>query len=211
MRVVISIAWHAAWHQVTPPNQTSSTEWEAIVQLGIWQNIRSDSGAHPATHWTNTRVPPSEVKQKGSQADHSPSSSAKGMKWRLQLPSVYACHWSFKDSKFTSPFMHYSRNTPCYCQFFCFITLWMLNVTTVIGEWELKRIRKEVGVVKPKEQEFLRRIQPTRCDVSQFIYFCKTLYMFQTGFPSIIRSSNRTYSVRYLSNQYCYLLLAWPG
>jgi len=24
---------------------------------------------------------------------------------------------------------------------------------------------------------------------SQFIYFCKTLYMFQTGFPSIIRSS----------------------
>ena len=32
------------------------------------------------------------------------------------------------------------------------------------------------------------RIQPTRCDVSQFIYFCKTLYMFQTGFPSIARS-----------------------
>ena len=25
--------------------------------------------------------------------------------------------------------------------------------------------------------------------VSQFIYFCKTLYMIQTGFPSIIRSS----------------------
>ena len=34
-----------------------------------------------------------------------------------------------------------------------------------------------------------RTVQPTRCDVSQFIYFCKTLYMFQTGFPSIIRSS----------------------
>ena len=28
-----------------------------------------------------------------------------------------------------------------------------------------------------------------KCDVSQFIYFCKTLYMFLTGFPSIIRSS----------------------
>ena len=31
------------------------------------------------------------------------------------------------------------------------------------------------------------RIQPTRCKVSQFIYFYKTLYMFQTVFPSIIR------------------------
>ena len=35
----------------------------------------------------------------------------------------------------------------------------------------------------------IRRVQPTRCNVSQFLYFCKTLYMFQTGFPSIIRSS----------------------
>ena len=42
----------------------------------------------------------------------------------------------------------------------------------------------------------IRREQPTRCDVSQFIYFYKTLYMFQTVFPSIIRSSK---------------LLAWPG
>jgi len=36
---------------------------------------------------------------------------------------------------------------------------------------------------------FIRRVQPTRCNVSQFLYFCKTLYVFQTGFPSIIRSS----------------------
>ena len=35
----------------------------------------------------------------------------------------------------------------------------------------------------------VRRVQPTRCNVSQFIYFYKTLYMFQTGFPSIVRSS----------------------
>ena len=32
------------------------------------------------------------------------------------------------------------------------------------------------------------RVQPVKCDVSQFIYFCKTIYMFQTVFPSIIRS-----------------------
>ena len=30
----------------------------------------------------------------------------------------------------------------------------------------------------------VRRVQPTRCDVSQFIYFCKTLHMFQTGFSA---------------------------
>ena len=35
----------------------------------------------------------------------------------------------------------------------------------------------------------VRTVQPTRCNVSQFVYFCKTLYMFQTVFPSIIRSS----------------------
>ena len=33
------------------------------------------------------------------------------------------------------------------------------------------------------------RVQPTRCSVSQFIYFCKTLYVFQTIFPSIITRS----------------------
>ena len=32
--------------------------------------------------------------------------------------------------------------------------------------------------------------------------------MFQTVFPSIIRSTNCTYSVRNLSDRYCYLLLA---
>jgi len=33
------------------------------------------------------------------------------------------------------------------------------------------------------------RVQQKRCNVSQFIYFCKTFYTFQTVFPSIIRSS----------------------
>jgi len=35
----------------------------------------------------------------------------------------------------------------------------------------------------------VRTVQPTRCNVSHFIYFCKTLYMFQTDFPSVISSS----------------------
>jgi len=33
------------------------------------------------------------------------------------------------------------------------------------------------------------RVQPTRCDFSQFIYFCKMFCMFQMVFPSITRSS----------------------
>jgi len=57
------------------------------------------------------------------------------------------------------------------------------------------------------------RVQSTKCDFSQFIiYFCKTLYMFQTGFSVHHQElKNCTYSVRHLSDQYCYLLLARPG
>ena len=47
-----------------------------------------------------------------------------------------------------------------------------------------------VGLVKnDKETMCIRRVQPTRRKVSQFIYFCNTLYKFQTVFPSIVRSS----------------------
>ena len=35
----------------------------------------------------------------------------------------------------------------------------------------------------------IRRVQPKRCNISYYVYFCMTLYMFQTVFPSIIRSS----------------------
>ena len=59
------------------------------------------------------------------------------------------------------------------------------------------------------------------------VYFCKTLYMFQTGFPSIIGSSKlhiqrqvfvrpilapaASLAVRYLSDQYWHVLLACPS
>jgi len=36
-----------------------------------------------------------------------------------------------------------------------------------------------------------------------FIYFCKTLYMFQTGIPSIIRSRKLHILRRHLSDRYC--------
>ena len=40
----------------------------------------------------------------------------------------------------------------------------------------------------PRITKYIRGVQPTRWNVSQLIYFCKTLYMFQTVFTSIIRS-----------------------
>jgi len=51
------------------------------------------------------------------------------------------------------------------------------------------RVRGDNCVQTDRHNEIICRLQPTRCNVSQFIYFCKTLYMFQKGFPSIIRSS----------------------
>jgi hypothetical protein len=43
--------------------------------------------------------------------------------------------------------------------------------------------------------------------LSQIIYSCKTLYMFRTVFPSIIRSSKLRIKQRYMSNCCCCLLL----
>jgi len=57
-------------------------------------------------------------------------------------------------------------------------------------------------------RQYILRVQPTRCNVSQYIYSCKTLYMFQTLFPSIIRSSKLHIQRQ---DRYCYLLLAWTG
>jgi len=42
--------------------------------------------------------------------------------------------------------------------------------------------------------------------LSQIIYSCKTLYMFRTAFPSIIRSSKLRIHQRYMSKSCCYLL-----
>jgi hypothetical protein len=44
--------------------------------------------------------------------------------------------------------------------------------------------------------------------LSQIIYSCKTLCMFRTVFPSIIRSSKLRIQQRYMSKSCCYLLLS---
>jgi len=53
-------------------------------------------------------------------------------------------------------------------------------------------------------------IYPTRCNVTQFIYIWKLLYMFRMVQPPIINSANNCiYSIWYLSHRYCYLPLSW--
>jgi hypothetical protein len=55
-------------------------------------------------------------------------------------------------------------------------------------------------------------IYPKRCNVKQFIYIWKLLYMFWLASPSIIRSAyNCFYSIWYLSHRYCYLPLSWKS
>ena len=44
--------------------------------------------------------------------------------------------------------------------------------------------------------------------LSKIIYYCTTLYMYRTVFPSIIRSSKLRIQQRYMSNSCCYLLLS---
>ena len=53
-------------------------------------------------------------------------------------------------------------------------------------------------------------IYPTICNITQFIYFWKLLYMSRVVSPPIIRSTyNCIHSICHLSNHNCYLLLSW--
>src|SRR5215475_13202567 len=55
-------------------------------------------------------------------------------------------------------------------------------------------------------------LYPTRCNVTQFIYIWKLLYMFRVVLPIFIRRAyNCIYSIWYLSHRYCYLPLSWKS
>jgi len=55
---------------------------------------------------------------------------------------------------------------------------------------------------------YTRTVQPTRCNVSQFISVRRST-CFRRFFRPSSGAQNCTYSIRYWSDQYCYLLLAW--
>ena len=48
---------------------------------------------------------------------------------------------------------------------------------------------RNLVLISVKEKEIYFQVQPTRCNVTQFIYFCEMLYMLQAVPPPIIRSS----------------------
>ena len=53
-------------------------------------------------------------------------------------------------------------------------------------------------------------IYPTKCNVTQFIYFWKLFCMFRVVPPPIIRSTHKCiYSIWHLSDRNCYLPLSW--
>jgi hypothetical protein len=59
---------------------------------------------------------------------------------------------------------------------------------------------------------FQYTVYSARCNVTQFIYVWKLLYMFRVVLPPIIRSAyNCIYSIWYLSQLYCYLPLSWKS
>jgi hypothetical protein len=63
-----------------------------------------------------------------------------------------------------------------------------------------------------KYREIYSNTYPTRCNVTQFIYIWKLLYMFRVLLPPVVRSAyNCIYSNWYLSHPYCYLPLSWKS
>jgi len=70
----------------------------------------------------------------------------------------------------------------------------------------------DILIITVRAMQYIHRVQPTRCNVSTFIYFCKTFYMFRTVFPSIIRSSKlhiqRQVFVRPIPDAVCAVLIS---
>ena len=52
----------------------------------------------------------------------------------------------------------------------------------------------------------IRRVQPTRRDVSQFIYFCKTLYMFQSVIHQELKTAHTASGICHTNTATCYRL-----
>jgi hypothetical protein len=87
-----------------------------------------------------------------------------------------------------------------------------INVNTLNAELNpichLLVLLGDLTFMGPYIVSIFQYIDPTRCNVTQFIYIWKLLYVFRVVFPPIIRSAyNCIYSIWYLSHRYCYLHL----
>jgi len=78
---------------------------------------------------------------------------------------------------------------------------------------DIRGISDKFNIHKSVYRQYILRVQPKRCNVSQFIYLCKTLNMFQTGFPSINRNSKLYIQgqafVRTIPDAVCAFLSFW--
>jgi hypothetical protein len=89
--------------------------------------------------------------------------------------------------------------------------LWAVRLSrTVLNNLVISKIYR--NSVSDTKFDLYSIIYPTRCNIIQFIYIWKLLYMFWTVPPPIIRSAyNCIYSIWYLSHRYCYLPLWCSG
>ena len=86
----------------------------------------------------------------------------------------------------------------------CLLT-WALKVSLIKGNWLLSAAFLCLMVLRVAKNSYSTTNKMHL--LSQIIYSCKTLYLFRTVFPSIIRSSNLRIQQRYMSKSCCYLLL----
>ena len=88
--------------------------------------------------------------------------------------------------------------------------MYTLLICRVYYQFYITVLSKVKNPLIPKCDQGHSNIYPTRCNITQFIYIWKLLYMFQVVSPPIIMSThNCIYSIWHLSNRYCYLPLSW--
>ena len=127
--------------------------------------------------------------------------------WRWTKVWIHTCGWILVYILFLSP----RHGTPTGCE-------WKVAANTLDKWWRTNdrwcfpRLSLVEGL-NPARQKLIglySDIKPTRCNITQFIYLWKPLYMFRVVPPSIIRSThNCIYGIWHLSNRNCYLRLSW--
>ena len=100
--------------------------------------------------------------------------------------SVSAC-CSYAIAHNCHAVLRYSVNICLRCVFYCISAI--SRPQPVI----------QFNICRSVHHQYIRRVQPTRCNVSRFIYFCISLHVRRFFRPSS-GAQNCIYSVRYLSD-----------
>ena len=110
--------------------------------------------------------------------------------------------------------MNWARNDVLF-EAKSFLTSWFLGTKSrTCLDIYLRQALFMITFTEPqqgKQCRTIRRVQPTRYYVSQFIISVRRCTCFRRVFRPSSGAQNCTYSDRHLSDRYCCLLLAWPG